>query len=184
MQNRSFRVASNLPRLAVDRRGSAGRFPHEQLAKLSRAVGQSDRERVMKCFPNQAQSFARFPPVSFSLVCSFFFFLNTPLKLKASLVPSTEEWMHAESFSLSFFFSISLRQWVCISGGRLVSQLSSVESRYSLWLPDCQLAKFPYLQTHTRTKCPSVPFLSRFAQVNPSAHPWWRQSKPQSKTEV
>lgn len=167
MQNCSFRVASNLPRLAVDRRGSAGCFPPEQLAKLSRAVGQSDGERVMKCFPNQVQSFAHFPPVSFSLVCSFFFFLNTPLKLKASLVPSTEEWMHAESFSLSFFFSISLRQWVCISGGRRVSQLSSVESRYSLWLPDCQLAKFPYLQTRTHKKCPLCTFFVSLCTSKP-----------------
>lgn len=68
----------------------------EQLAKQSPAVEQSHKTGVMKCLPKQAHCLVHFPSSSLSVSLSLALLLNSPLKLKASLVLSTEEWMQVE----------------------------------------------------------------------------------------
>lgn len=87
----------------------------------------SDRTPVMKWFPEPSRSSVHFLYVLF---CAFFSPLNTRLEHSLALFPPSTGGMRAKSFSVSlricfcyFFSPFRMKQWVCISGSRMVSQL-------------------------------------------------------------
>lgn len=159
MQNCSFRVASNPPRLAVDRRGSAGCFPPnswQNWAERWDSLTENEWWNASQTKLNPSLTFR----LSLSLSFALFFPLNTPLKLKASLVPSTEEWMHAESFfSLSFFFP---SHWDNESVFLAADWSHSFLLLRAGTAYDCQIASWQNFHickhAHTQKKCPPVPF--------------------------
>lgn len=97
---------------------------------------------VMKWLPKPSslpRSLSLFLLVCSSLTCSL---LNTPLKLKASLVLGIDERMQVERHFFFLHLTEKMSPLLALVATRIL-QLSSIESRYSMWVPVLNISILP-----------------------------------------